>query len=111
MALRPDPSRSRFGPGEYTPALKRHMHARKHERTDVIEWLTSDEAALHLKVKPRTLLLWVRQGKVKGYKLSGTRRHVWRFLRADLDAALFDSENQSGSSTVNSSRLTYSSPK
>jgi hypothetical protein len=30
----------------------------------------------------------VRQGNVKGYKLSGTKRHVWRFLRADLDAAL-----------------------
>jgi hypothetical protein len=31
-----------------------------------------------------------RQGTAKGYKLSGTKRHVWRFLRADLDAALLD---------------------
>jgi excisionase family DNA binding protein len=60
-------------------------------RLDVIEWLTATEAAQHLKVKPRTLLLWVRQDKVKGYKLSGTKRHVWRFQRMDLDAALFDS--------------------
>ena len=29
-------------------------------------WLTAEEAAAYLKVKPRTLLLWVRQGKVKG---------------------------------------------
>jgi excisionase family DNA binding protein len=58
-------------------------------RLDVVEWLTAAEAAVHLKVKTRTLLLWVRQGKVKGYKLSGTKRHVWRFQRSDLDAALF----------------------
>ena len=50
-------------------------------------WLTADEAAEYLKVKTRTLLLWVRQGKVKACALSGTKRHVWRFRRADLDAA------------------------
>jgi excisionase family DNA binding protein len=36
------------------------------------EWLTVEEAAHHLRIKPRTLLLWVRQGKVKGFALSGT---------------------------------------
>jgi excisionase family DNA binding protein len=66
------------------------MESLKQEHVAVVEWLTSDEAAQHLKVKPRTLLFWVRQGKVKGYKLSGTKRHVWRFLRSDLDAALFN---------------------
>jgi excisionase family DNA binding protein len=55
------------------------------------EWLTVAEAAQHLKVKPRTLLLWVRQGKVKGFALSGTKRRVWRFRQADLDAALVES--------------------
>lgn len=29
-----------------------------------------------------------RQGKVKAYPLSGTRRHVWRFRQSDLDAML-----------------------
>jgi len=57
-------------------------------RPDVLEWLTAAEAAEHLKVKTRTLLVWVKQGKVKGYALSGTDRHVWRFLRSDLDAGL-----------------------
>ena len=52
-----------------------------------IEWLTAQEAARHLKVKPRTLLLWVRQGKVRAFALSGTRRRVWRFRQQDLDAA------------------------
>jgi len=51
-------------------------------------WLTADEAAKYLKVKPRTLLFWVRQGKVKAFALSGTKRRVWRFRREDLDSAL-----------------------
>lgn len=55
------------------------------------EWLTADEAAAYLKVKVRTLLLWVRQGKVKAFALSGTKRRVWRFRQADLDAVLLDS--------------------
>ena len=52
------------------------------------EWLTTDEAAAYLKVKPRSLLLWVRQGKLQAYALSGTKRRVWRFLREDLDSTL-----------------------
>jgi excisionase family DNA binding protein len=57
-----------------------------HEQKSV--WLTADEAAQYLKVEPRTLLLWTRQGKVKGHRLSGTKRHVWRYRYADLDAML-----------------------
>lgn len=52
------------------------------------EWLTADEAAGYLRVKTRTLLLWVRHGRIRGYPLSGIRRRVWRFRKADLDAAL-----------------------
>src|SRR5712691_12573582 len=52
------------------------------------QWLTTTEAADYLKVKPRTLLLWARRGKVTGYPLSGTERRVWRFRQADLDAML-----------------------
>jgi excisionase family DNA binding protein len=55
------------------------------------EWLTAKEAAGYLKVKVRTLLLWVRQGKVKGFALSGTKRRVWRFRKSDLDAMLLES--------------------
>ena len=51
-------------------------------------WLTANEAAQYLKVKTRTLLLWTRQGRIKGHQLSGTKRHVWRYRAADLDAAL-----------------------
>lgn len=52
------------------------------------EWMTSAEAADYLKVQARSLLLWVRQGKIPAYALSGTKRRVWRFLKSDLDAAL-----------------------
>lgn len=56
----------------------------------VSDWLTTSEAAAYLKVKPRSLLLWVRQGKVKAYALSGTKRRIWRFRKEDLDAALLN---------------------
>jgi len=52
------------------------------------QWLTASEAAIYLRIKPRTLLHWVRTGKVRGFALSGTKRRIWRFLIADLDAAL-----------------------
>jgi excisionase family DNA binding protein len=52
------------------------------------EWLTANEAARYLKVKPRTLLMWARQGVIKGYVLSGTARVTWRFRAADLDATM-----------------------
>jgi excisionase family DNA binding protein len=55
------------------------------------KWLTVTEAANYLKVKPRTLLLWVRQAKMKAFALSGTKRRVWRFRQTDLDAALLES--------------------
>ena len=52
------------------------------------EWLTATEAASYLRIKPRTILLWARQGHIRGHRLSGTRRVTWRFLRSDLDATL-----------------------
>lgn len=51
-------------------------------------WLTANEAAAYLKVKPHTLLRWARAGNVKGYMLSGTKRVTWRFRQVDLDATL-----------------------
>lgn len=49
------------------------------------EWLTAEEAAAYLKMKTtRALLRLVRLGSLRGYMLSGTRRHVWRFRKEDL---------------------------
>jgi excisionase family DNA binding protein len=51
-------------------------------------WMTADEAALYLQVTRRTLLSWTRLGRIRGYHLSGEKRHNWRFKREDLDAAM-----------------------
>jgi excisionase family DNA binding protein len=51
-------------------------------------WMTAEQGAAYLGIDSRTLLAWARRGKVKGYKLSGTQRHVWRFLIEDLDASI-----------------------
>jgi excisionase family DNA binding protein len=64
------------------------------------DWLTAGEAAEYLKVKKRSLLVWVRQGKVKAYALSGTKRRVCRFRREDLDSTLFASVVTSASPAV-----------
>ena len=64
------------------------------------DWLTAEEAAHYLKIKSRTLLLWVRQGKIKAFALSGIRRRVWRFRREDLDDTLLSQPVQSASLTV-----------
>lgn len=65
------------------------------------EWLTSNEAARYLKVKPRTLLQWAREHKVPGYRLSGIQRCVWRFLRPELDAMLSSSSADSADGRQN----------
>jgi excisionase family DNA binding protein len=50
--------------------------------------MNAEQAAAYLGIDQRTLLSWARHGKVKGYRLSGTQRHVWRFLIEDLDAIM-----------------------
>ena len=62
-------------------------------------WLTATEAAQYLKIKTRTILFWARTGKIKAYSLTGTKRRVWRFRQADLDAALFASAVLTSSSS------------
>lgn len=53
-----------------------------------IEWLTANEAAAYLKVKPRTVLKWAKTGRIPAYPLSGKKRVTWRFLKSELDAML-----------------------
>jgi len=65
------------------------------------EWLTSNEAARYLKVKPRTLLQWARERKVPAHRLSGVQRCVWRFLRPELDAMLGSSSADSADGRQN----------
>jgi excisionase family DNA binding protein len=52
------------------------------------EWLTAREAAAHLKIAPRTIVQWAKEGKVLGYRLSGCKRITWRFRREQLDSVM-----------------------
>ena len=61
---------------------------RRTEYKNMTGWLTANEAAAYLKVRPRTLLAWARQGKIPAHKLSGLRRCVWRFRADELDVML-----------------------
>jgi excisionase family DNA binding protein len=76
------------GPGVKAPAQIPYKKGRVEQKTT---WLTPEESAGHLKVKTRTLLAWIRQGKVKAFALSGTKRRIWRLRMQDLDAALMES--------------------
>jgi excisionase family DNA binding protein len=58
------------------------------DQTSPSSWLTVSEAAVYLKIKPRTLLRWVNDRRIPAYALSGTKRRVWRFRQSDLDFAL-----------------------
>jgi excisionase family DNA binding protein len=52
------------------------------------QWLTATEAALYLKVQPRTVLKWAKTGTIPAHPLSGSKRVTWRFLKSELDAML-----------------------
>ena len=52
------------------------------------EWLTATEVASYLKVRPRTVLKWAKEGRIPGHRLSGSERITWRFLRSEVDAIL-----------------------
>lgn len=54
------------------------------------EWLTANEAAQYLKVKPRTVLKWAKHGSIPAHALSGCRRVTWRFLKSELDSAILN---------------------
>ena len=50
----------------------------------VDEYLTIEEAASRVKVKPDTLRLWLRTGRLKGLKAG----RLWRVKTTDLEAFL-----------------------
>jgi excisionase family DNA binding protein len=55
------------------------------------EWLTANEVAQYLKVKPRTILKWAKEHRIPAHQLSGSQRVTWRFLKAELDSAMLAS--------------------
>lgn len=53
------------------------------------EYLTPDEIARRLKVRPETVMQWLRQRKMNGYKV-GT---LWRVSKTDFAKFLRDGYN------------------
>lgn len=51
-------------------------------------WLNATEAAQYLRVQPRTILKWAKQGTIPAHALSGCKRVTWRFLKSELDGAM-----------------------
>jgi excisionase family DNA binding protein len=60
------------------------------------EWLTAYEAAQYLRVRPRTILKWAKQGSIPAHALSGSKRVCWRFLQEELDRAMLRSPSAAG---------------
>jgi len=54
-------------------------------------YLTPEEAAEKYKVAAVTIRKWLRQGKLKGYKVGGT---IWRIEEGELDAFVKGSINK-----------------
>jgi excisionase family DNA binding protein len=52
------------------------------------DWLTVEEGASYVKVPKRTFLNWIRNGTIKAYTLSGTKRRVYRVRKQDIDDGL-----------------------
>jgi excisionase family DNA binding protein len=60
------------------------------------QWITAIEAAHYLKVKPRTVLKWAKEGRIPGHPLSGSKRITWRFLKSELDDAMLAPPSAAG---------------
>jgi excisionase family DNA binding protein len=60
------------------------------------QWLTASEAAQYLKVQPRTILKWAKQGTIPAHALSGCKRVTWRFLKEELDRAMLKPPSVAG---------------
>ena len=59
-------------------------------------WLTATEASHYLKVKPRTILKWAKEGRIPAHALSGCKRVTWRFLKSELDSVMLAPPSAAG---------------
>jgi excisionase family DNA binding protein len=66
-----------MGPGSITETMT--------PRCELEAYVDAKEAAVSLRIYPKTLMRLVHEGRVPAYSFSeGTRRH-WRFLTSELD--------------------------
>lgn len=68
-------------------------------------WLTANEAAQYLKVKPRTVLKWAKEARIPAHALSGCKRVTWRFLKSELDNVMLRSPSAAGSGRIHEQQI------
>jgi excisionase family DNA binding protein len=55
--------------------------------------LLSEEAAVYVGFKPKTMQRWARGGTIPAHPVSGVHRKSWRFYASELDAWLHQQVN------------------
>ena len=58
-----------------------------------MEYLTNDEVAKILRVHPRTVDRWLKQGMLKGYKLGNGKTSLWRISKNEVKKFLEKHKN------------------
>ena len=53
-----------------------------------MEFQTREEVAEYLRVHVRTVERWLRNGRLKGYKLGGGRTALWRIPKDEVEKFL-----------------------
>ena len=99
MSSQPDPAKPRT---HFAPEFQLLDNRQFEKRT---AWLTANEAAEYLKVKPRTVLKWAKGGRIPAHALSGCKRVTWRFLKSELDSAMLASPSAAGSGRIHEQQI------
>ncbi len=53
-----------------------------------MKFLTREEVATYLRVHPRTIERWLRNGDLKGYKLGKSKTSLWRIPENEVSKFL-----------------------
>jgi len=67
--------------GHYNPTMKRR-------KTDLLESLTTEQAAEELHVSARTIRRMIERGSIEAHKLDPQAKSVYRIPRAEVDRLL-----------------------
>ena len=69
-----------------------------------IAFIDAKEAAVLLKIHPRTLLRWAREGRIPAHPVAGSKRRTWRFVAAEIDCWAIAQVNSSDGDRCRNSR-------
>lgn len=68
--------------------LSRLIERRRAQKLGVELPLTTQEAAAHLGLHPKTVERMARAGEIPAHPVSGVRRRTWKFYSSELDSWL-----------------------